>query len=136
MPKAVRVAVGHVNAILTLAHQHYSVDGHLLSVWHLGSFRRLLKLGPHFLVELGSITTPELQNFPVGGHAEDTLIDDGADIHFGHNDIGTVVHHVNGVQLLRLDFVMPISLEPVQVYLVANLADHVNVLLGPLAGVG
>ena len=33
VPKAVGVAVGHVNAILTLAHKHDAVYGHFISVW-------------------------------------------------------------------------------------------------------
>ena len=97
VPKAVRVTVGHVDAILVLVHQHYSVDGHLLSVRCLGSFRRLLEFGTHLLVELGSITALEPRDLLVGGHTEDTLFDDGADVRFGHCDIGTVVHRVEGV---------------------------------------
>ena len=75
-------------------------------------FADFLNLAPTSLSDL------ESENLQVGDHAEDTLLDDGARVRLGHLDIGAVVCCVNGVLVLRLDFVMLICLELVQVCLI------------------
>ena len=134
--KAIRVTVGHVNAILALAHKHDSVYCHLLSVWHPGPFCQILEGGSHLSVEFGGVTALQPQHLSVGGNTKNTYLDDSAGACFGHLDIGTVVLGVDGTQVCWHDFITLVGLEALEVCLVAELANHVKVLLCPLASAG
>ena len=136
MPKAVRVAVGYVDTILTLAYEHDLVYGHFLSVGHLGPFGRLLEGGSYLFVEFGGVTTLQLQHLSIGTDAENTFLDDSAGVRFGNIDIGAVVLGVDCTQVCWCDFIASVGLEAVQVSLVMDLANHVEILIGQLAGVG
>ena len=136
MPKAVRVAVGHVDSILMLAHEHVLVYGHFLSVGHPGPFGRLLEGGPYLFVEFGGVIALQLQHLSIGANAENTFLDDSAGVHFGNIDIGAVVLGVDCTQVCWRDFIASVGLEVVQVGLVMDLANHVKILIGLLAGVG
>ena len=109
MPKAVRVAVCHVDTILTLAHKHDLVYGHFLSVGHPGPFGRLLEGGSHLSVEFGGVSTLQPQHLSIGGNAEN----DSAGVRFGNIDIGAVVLGVDCTQVCWHDFIVSVGLEAV-----------------------
>ena len=136
MPKAVQVAVGHVHAILALAHEHDPVYGHLLSVRCLRPFRQLLEGGSHLSVKFGGVTTLQPQYPSIGSNTKHTLLDDSAGVRFGYLDVVTVVIGVDGTQISFGHLIASVFLEALEVGLVAELTDHVKVLLGPLTGVG
>ena len=64
------------------------------------------------------------------------FLDDSAGVCFGNVDIGAVVLGVDGTQICWCDFIASVGLEAVQVCLVTDLANDVEVLIGPLASVG
>ena len=113
MPKAIWVAIGHIDTILTLAHEHDSVYGHFLSVGHLGPFCRLLEGGSHLSVKFGGVTALQPQHLSIGGNAKNTFLDDSAGVRFGNLDIGAVVLGVDGTQVCQHDFIVLIGLEVV-----------------------
>ena len=127
MPKAIWVAVGHIDTILTLAYEHdsatFSVSG---TRDPLADF---LQAAPTSLLNLE--VSP-----PFSHSTEDTFLDDSAGVHFGKIDIGAVVHGVDCTKVCWHDFIVSVGLEVVQVGLVMDLANHVEILVGPLAGVG
>ena len=118
-----------------LAYEHDSVYGHFLSVGCPGPFGRLLEGGSYLFVEFGGVTTLQPQHLSIGADAENTFLDDGARVHFGNIDIGAVVLGVDCTQVCWRDFIALVGLEAVQVGLVTNLVNHVEILVGPLAGV-
>ena len=113
MPKAIWVAVGHVDAILTLAHEYDSVYGHFLSVGCPGPFGRLPEGSSHLSVEFGGVTALQPQHLSIGGNAENTFLDDSAGVHFGNVDIGAVVLGVDCTQVCWRDFIVSVGLEAV-----------------------
>ena len=135
VPKAIWVTVGHVHTILTLAHEHDSVYGYLLSVGCPRPFCRLLEGGSHLSVEFGGVTTLQLQ-YPLIGSNTEHILDDSAGVCFGYLDVVTVVVGVDGTQVSFSHLIASVFLEALKVSLVADLANHVEVLLGPLTGVG
>ena len=112
-PKAIWVAVGHVDTILMLAHEHDSVYGHFLSVWHPEPFGRLLEGGSHLSVKFGGVTALQPQHLSIGSNAENTFLDDSAGVHFGNIDIGAVVLAVDCTQVCWHDFIASVGLEAV-----------------------
>ena len=118
---------------------------HTSMIWSMATFsvsgardpiHQLLELGPHLSVELGGVTALLPQDLSIGGHIKNTYLDDSAGVRFGHLDIGAVVLGVDGTQVCWHDLIVSVGLEAVQVSLVAELVDHVKVLIDPLAGVG
>ena len=76
VPKAVWVAVGHVDTILMLAHEHDLVYGHFLSVGHPGPFGQLFEGSSHLSVKFGGVTALQPQHLSIGGNAKNTFLDD------------------------------------------------------------
>ena len=113
MPKAVQVTVGHVDTILTLAHEHDSVYGHFLSVGCPGPLCRLLEGGSHLSVEFGGVTALQPQHLSIGGNTKSTFLDDSVGVCFGNLNIGTVVLGVDGTQVCWCDFIASVGLEAV-----------------------
>ena len=113
MRKAIWVAVGHVNTILTLAHEHDLVYGHFLSVRHPGPLCQLLEGGSHLSVEFGGVTTLQPQHLSIGSNAKNTFLDNSAGVRFGNLNIGTVVLGVDGTQVCWHDFIVSLGLEVV-----------------------
>ena len=119
-----------------LAYEHDSVYGHFLSVRCLGPFGRLLEGSSYLFVKFGGVTILQPQHLSIGTNAEDTFVDDSAEVHFGNIEIGAVVHGVDCTRVCWRDFVVSVGLEAVQVGLVTDLANHVKILVGPLASIG
>ena len=64
------------------------------------------------------------------------FLDDSAGVRFGHLNVVTVVIGVDFTQISFSHLIASVFLEALKVGLVAELANHVEVLLSPLAGVG
>ena len=136
VPKAIRIFLGHVDTILMLAHKHHSLNGHLLSARSQGPFRQLLEGSSHLSVEFRGVATLQSQYLSIGSNTEHTFLDDSAEVHSGHLDVVTVVVGIDGTQIFSGHLVASVFLEALEVGLVVDLANYVEVLLGPLAGVG
>ena len=99
-------------------------------------FANFLKVAPTSLSNL-EVSSPFQPQYPlIGSNTKHTLLDDSAGVRFGYLDVVTVVVGVDGTQISFSHLLALVFLEVLEVGLVAELADHIEVLLSPLTGVG